>query len=156
MHCSLANVFQGHAYRNNLIYSHIISTESHHFGFTTHSPTIAQKVSSYLGVVIVLMLVFLSHVILLKTPAVQKVTDIPAPYLILAEVFSKAKATELPPHCPWDSAIDLLSGSVPPRYRAYLCLEYRRSTSRRHSNRGAFTSQCLLWPQVSLCGKERW
>nr|XP_046235229.1 methionine-R-sulfoxide reductase B3 isoform X1 [Scatophagus argus] len=40
-------------------------------------------------------------------------------YLDLKQVFSKAKATSLPPHRPYDCAIDLLPGTSPPRGRLY-------------------------------------
>ncbi len=40
-------------------------------------------------------------------------------YHDLAEVFSKAKAMSLPPHHPYDCAIDLLLGSTPPRGRLF-------------------------------------
>lgn len=35
------------------------------------------------------------------------------PYTDLADVFSKVKATKLPPHCPWECANNLLAGTVP-------------------------------------------
>ena len=40
-------------------------------------------------------------------------------YQDLGEVFSKIRATGLPPHCLWDCAIDLLAGSAPPRRHIY-------------------------------------
>lgn len=40
---------------------------------------------------------------------------VPEEYHDLWEVFSKAKATSLPPHRPYDCAIDLLPGTSPPR-----------------------------------------
>lgn len=39
---------------------------------------------------------------------------IPTEYLDLLEVFSKARATSLPLHHPYDCAIDLLPGTTPP------------------------------------------
>ena len=44
---------------------------------------------------------------------------VPAEYLDFREVFSKAKATSLPPHRPYDCAIDFQPGSAPPRGRLY-------------------------------------
>ncbi len=41
-------------------------------------------------------------------------TDIPSDYADLAEAFSKAKATQLPPHRSSDCAIELLPGTTPP------------------------------------------
>ncbi|KAL0201043.1 hypothetical protein M9458_004230, partial [Cirrhinus mrigala] len=44
---------------------------------------------------------------------------IPVPYRHLAEVFSKRRAARLPPHRPYDLAIDLEPGKVPPRGHLY-------------------------------------
>ncbi|KAJ7998708.1 hypothetical protein DPEC_G00207680 [Dallia pectoralis] len=44
---------------------------------------------------------------------------IPPYYRGFAQVFSKERATTLPPHRSWDCAIDLLSGVTPPRGRIY-------------------------------------
>ncbi|KAI2657573.1 Transposon Tf2-9 polyprotein [Labeo rohita] len=45
--------------------------------------------------------------------------EVPVPYRDLAEVFSKRSAAQLPPHRPYDLAIDLVQGAVPPRGRLY-------------------------------------
>lgn len=44
---------------------------------------------------------------------------VPAEYLDLKEVFSKARATSLPPHCSNFCSIDLITGSAPPCGRLY-------------------------------------
>lgn len=44
---------------------------------------------------------------------------VPQEYHDLREVFCKARATSLPPHRPFDCAIDLLPGMSPPRGRIY-------------------------------------
>ena len=44
---------------------------------------------------------------------------IPAEYHDFREVFSKAKATSLPPHRPYDCSIDLMPGTSPPKGRLY-------------------------------------
>ncbi|KAL0186621.1 hypothetical protein M9458_018291, partial [Cirrhinus mrigala] len=44
---------------------------------------------------------------------------IPVQYRDLAEVFSKRSAARLPPHRPYDLAIDLVPGAVPPRGHLY-------------------------------------
>uniref|UniRef100_A0A3B3QH18 ribonuclease H n=1 Tax=Paramormyrops kingsleyae TaxID=1676925 RepID=A0A3B3QH18_9TELE len=44
---------------------------------------------------------------------------IPQPYRDLAEVFCRKQAVKLPPHRPYDLAIDLLPGAVPPRGRLF-------------------------------------
>ena len=46
-------------------------------------------------------------------------SGVPPCYLDLKEVFNKTRATSLPPHRPYDCAIDLLPGSSPPRGRLY-------------------------------------
>lgn len=48
-----------------------------------------------------------------------KLPGVPPVYLDLRAVFSKAKATSLPPHRPYDMAIELLPGAFPPRGRLY-------------------------------------
>ncbi|XP_073719444.1 uncharacterized protein [Misgurnus anguillicaudatus] len=49
-----------------------------------------------------------------QVPAVD-LTGVPAEYADIAQVFSKARATSLPPHRPYDCAIDLLPGTSPPK-----------------------------------------
>uniref|UniRef100_A0A8C5C6Y7 Gypsy retrotransposon integrase-like protein 1 n=1 Tax=Gadus morhua TaxID=8049 RepID=A0A8C5C6Y7_GADMO len=46
-------------------------------------------------------------------------SGVPSEYLDLKEVFNKVRATSLPPHHPYDCAIDLLPGSSPPRGRLF-------------------------------------
>ncbi|KAL0170658.1 hypothetical protein M9458_035254, partial [Cirrhinus mrigala] len=46
-------------------------------------------------------------------------SNVPVEYLDLKEVFSKSRAASLPPHRPYDCAIDLLSGTSPPKGRLY-------------------------------------
>lgn len=45
-------------------------------------------------------------------------SNVPCEYHDLGEVFCKAKATSLPPHRPYDCAIDLLPGTAPPKGEA--------------------------------------
>ncbi|KAK3525793.1 hypothetical protein QTP70_007554 [Hemibagrus guttatus] len=44
---------------------------------------------------------------------------IPWEYNDLREVFSKDRAADLPAHCPWDCAIDLIPNAMPPKSRIY-------------------------------------
>ncbi|KAK3515182.1 hypothetical protein QTP70_009592 [Hemibagrus guttatus] len=53
-----------------------------------------------------------------ESPECKPVT-IPSCYQDLQEVFSKTKATQLPPHHPWDCAIDLLPNAMPPKSKIY-------------------------------------
>ncbi len=46
-------------------------------------------------------------------------SGVPEEYLDLQAVFSRSRATSLPPHRPYDFSIDLLPGTMPPRGRLY-------------------------------------
>uniref|UniRef100_A0A3B1J024 ribonuclease H n=1 Tax=Astyanax mexicanus TaxID=7994 RepID=A0A3B1J024_ASTMX len=54
-----------------------------------------------------------------ESPNSVDTPDIPSEYYDFSDVFSKAKATELPPHRPYDCSIDLIEGSVLPKARVY-------------------------------------
>ncbi|KAK3531634.1 hypothetical protein QTP70_025874, partial [Hemibagrus guttatus] len=59
----------------------------------------------------------------IESPKTVKNAMIPREYHELREVFSKDRATQLPPHHPWDCAIDLLPNAMPPKCKVYpLCL----------------------------------
>ncbi len=47
-------------------------------------------------------------------------SNVPCEYLDLNGVFSKSRAASLPPHHPYDCAIDLLPGTSPPKGKLYL------------------------------------
>ena len=47
------------------------------------------------------------------------ITNVPECYHGLREVFNKARASTLPPHRPYDCAIDLLPGTTPPKGHLY-------------------------------------
>ncbi|XP_061072392.1 olfactory receptor 52K2-like [Conger conger] len=49
-------------------------------------------------------------------------SNVPRAYSEMAEVFSKQRASTLPPHRLYDCAIDLHPGTVPPRVRSIRCL----------------------------------
>ena len=51
--------------------------------------------------------------------AAPDLTNVPECYHGLRQVFNKARATSLPPHRPYDCAIDLLSGTTPPKGHLY-------------------------------------
>ena len=46
-------------------------------------------------------------------------SEVPPEYMDLKEVFNKTRASSLPPHRPYDCAIDLLPGTSPPRGRIF-------------------------------------
>ncbi|KAK3536410.1 hypothetical protein QTP86_008878 [Hemibagrus guttatus] len=52
-----------------------------------------------------------------ESPSTSEPATIPREYHKLRDVFSKERATQLPPHCPWDCAIDLLPNTMPPKSR---------------------------------------
>ncbi len=51
----------------------------------------------------------------IESPEVEHKGEIPLEYRAFHDVFSKRLATQLPPHRPWDCAIDLLPGATPPK-----------------------------------------
>ncbi len=54
-----------------------------------------------------------------ESPEVEHQGEIPLEYRAFQDVFSKRLATQLPPHRPWDCAIDLLPGATLPKGRVY-------------------------------------
>ncbi|KAL0168423.1 hypothetical protein M9458_036645, partial [Cirrhinus mrigala] len=54
-----------------------------------------------------------------ESPDQTSVPEVPAEYMAFQDVFSKQAATLLPPHRPWDCAIDLLPGAQLPKGRVY-------------------------------------
>ncbi len=46
-------------------------------------------------------------------------SNVPEEYLDLKEMFSKSRAASLPPHRPYDCAIELVPGMSPPKGRLY-------------------------------------
>ncbi|KAL0196731.1 hypothetical protein M9458_005271, partial [Cirrhinus mrigala] len=55
----------------------------------------------------------------IESPDPVSTPEIPAEYMAFQDVFSKQAATLLPPHRPWDCAIDLLPGAQLPKGRVY-------------------------------------
>ncbi len=55
----------------------------------------------------------------IESPIPQRTVQIPTEYQAFQDVFSKSAATRLPPHRPWDCAIDLLPGAKLPKGRIY-------------------------------------
>ncbi len=55
----------------------------------------------------------------IESPETNKTVNIPSCYNDLSEVFRKTKAPHLPPHRPWDCAIDLLPNAMPPKSKVY-------------------------------------
>ncbi|KAL0150713.1 hypothetical protein M9458_054017, partial [Cirrhinus mrigala] len=55
----------------------------------------------------------------IESPQHEAATKYPSKYRAFQDVFSKAAATKLPPHRPWDCAIELLPGAPLPKGRVY-------------------------------------
>ncbi|KAK3548372.1 hypothetical protein QTP70_011698 [Hemibagrus guttatus] len=55
----------------------------------------------------------------IESPFVNRSLEIPACYTPFSDVFCPKRASKLPPHRPWDCAIDLLPGEPVPRGRIY-------------------------------------
>ncbi len=55
----------------------------------------------------------------IESPVSHNSVQIPAAYRTFQDMFSKVAATRLPPHRPWDCAIDLLPGAKLPKGRVY-------------------------------------
>ncbi|KAL0161859.1 hypothetical protein M9458_041255, partial [Cirrhinus mrigala] len=56
---------------------------------------------------------------LVESPEPVSTPEFPAEYRAFQDVFSKQAATQLPPHRPWDCAIDLLPGAQLPKGKVY-------------------------------------
>ncbi|KAK3538403.1 hypothetical protein QTP86_001751 [Hemibagrus guttatus] len=55
----------------------------------------------------------------IKSPSVNRPLEIPTCYAPFSDVFCPKRVSKLPPHQPWDCAIDLLPGELVPRGRIY-------------------------------------
>ncbi|KAK3556470.1 hypothetical protein QTP70_008246 [Hemibagrus guttatus] len=59
------------------------------------------------------------HATSVESPLENRSIDIPTCYSHFSDVFCPKKASKLPPHWPWDCAIDLIPGEPVPRGRIY-------------------------------------
>ncbi len=55
----------------------------------------------------------------IESPVEKQSVDIPSCYAPFSDVFCPKRPSKLPPHRPWDCAIDLLPGEPVPRGRIY-------------------------------------
>ncbi len=55
----------------------------------------------------------------IESPVEKQSVDVPSSYAPFSDVFCPKRASKLPPHRPWDCAIDLLPGEPVPRGRIY-------------------------------------
>ncbi|KAI2662624.1 Retrotransposon-like protein 1 [Labeo rohita] len=58
--------------------------------------------------------------------------NVPIEYLDLKEVFSKSRAASLPPHRPYDCAIELLPGTSPPKGKLYSLSIHEREAMEKY------------------------
>ncbi len=86
---------------------------------------------------------------LVESPEPREVPTIPSDYTALQDVFSKQVATKLPPHRPWDCAIDEYNPCPSWSARRW------RITSRRLSNNSSFVLPPFQQPQVSSSWPRR-
>ncbi len=87
-------------------------------------------------------------------------SSIPSDYRVFHEAFSKQAATQLPPHQPWDCAIDLIPGYKFPRVECIRCpsrsARLWRNTSRRLLIRVTSGHPVHQWHQASSSWLKRW
>ncbi|KAK3541619.1 hypothetical protein QTP86_033070 [Hemibagrus guttatus] len=101
------------------------------------------------------------HATSVESPPENRSVDIPACYSHFRDVFCPRKASKLPPHRPWDCAIDLIPGEPVPRGRIYsLCLPEEKAMEEYIAEALA---QGYICPSTSpaassffFCGQEGW
>lgn len=84
------------------------------------------------------------------TNSAPDLSNVPKCYHDLREVFNKTRATSLPPHRPYDCAIDLLPGTAPPRGRLYSLSAPERQSMEDYINDSL--SAGLIRPSSSPAG----
>ena len=81
-------------------------------------------------------------------PISPDLTGVPPIYHDLAQVFSKEQALSLPPHRPYDCAIDLLLGAPLPVGRLYNLSVPEKETMRNYVSESLASG--IIWPSSSL------
>ncbi|KAK3518251.1 hypothetical protein QTP70_034617, partial [Hemibagrus guttatus] len=77
-------------------------------------------------------------------------SEVPIQYHHLKAVFSKRKATSLPPHRPYDCAIELLPGTCPPRGRIFSLSSPERTAMDKYINESLVAG--IICPSTSPAG----
>ncbi len=90
---------------------------------------------------------------LVDSPELAEVPTIPSDYAAFQDVFCKQASTRLPPHRPWDCAIDLLPGTKLPKGRVYplSILEYKAMEDYIQEARRQESIQPSTSPATSSC-----
>ncbi len=76
-------------------------------------------------------------------------SGVPEEYLDLRAVFSRSRATSLPPHRPYDCSIDLLPGTMPPRGRLYSLSVPEREALEKYLTESLAAE--IIVPPTALC-----
>lgn len=84
----------------------------------------------------------------MEIPESPLTVHVPPEYTKLLEVFSKTKASGLPPHCPYDCAIDLFPGTTPPR--GWIYPQSRTEQKAMEDYIQEALKQCYIVPSTSL------
>lgn len=90
-----------------------------------------------------------------ENPETQVQENIPKVYSDFYEVFSKAKVTGLPPHRPYDCAIDLLPGTTPPRGQVYPLSVAEQWAIEEYVDEALRLCYLTCISMILLCGKKR-
>ncbi|CAM4696876.1 unnamed protein product [Leuciscus chuanchicus] len=77
-------------------------------------------------------------------------SNVPVEYLDLKDVFSKSCAASLPPHHPYDCAIDLLPGKSPPKGKLYSLSVPEREAMEKYISDSLAAG--FIWPSSSPAG----
>lgn len=88
--------------------------------------------------------------LILESQETIDLSQVPAPYHHLKAVFSKRKATSLPPQRPYDCAIELLPGTCPPRGRIFSLSPPERTAMDRYINEALVAG--IIQPSTSPAG----
>ncbi len=85
----------------------------------------------------------------IESPEITTKVNLPEEYRAFQDFFSKVAATKLPPHRPWDCAIDLLPGTKLPKGRIYPLLILERKAMEEYIKEAL---QQGVHPSIHLSG----
>ncbi len=100
----------------------------------------------------------------IESPVDQQSVDIPEDYSHFSDVFCLKKASQLPPHRPWDCAVDLLPGESVPKGKIYPLSLPEQKAMKEHieealqqgyinPSTSPAASSFFLWPRrTEACG----
>uniref|UniRef100_A0A672LK54 Chromo domain-containing protein n=1 Tax=Sinocyclocheilus grahami TaxID=75366 RepID=A0A672LK54_SINGR len=84
---------------------------------------------------------------LIESPEPWEKVTVPSDYLAFQDIFSKQASNQLPPHRPWDCAIDLLPGAKLPKGRVYplSILEHKAFADARRTSTPTYHPGEQVW-----------